>query len=192
MCDCGNIKIIRQQKLINGSTKSCGCLHIEKKKKHGSKLNLIIDEKQYILDRIEIDKGTGCWEWTGTYFFNGYARAGLYKRKGRKFSQHANRMSYEIFKGNIPKSMLVCHRCDNPKCVNPEHLFLGTTKDNMRDMVEKGRSLYGERSINSKLTEKKVLKIRESKKSKEFLAEKYKVSVWTIRDVLIRRTWKHI
>lgn len=192
ICDCGNTKIIRQQRLINGTTRSCGCLHIEWAKKHGSKLNLITDEKQYILDRIEINKETGCWEWTGTCFFSGYARAGLYSRKGKKYSQHANRMSYVVFKGDIPENMYVCHSCDNPKCVNPDHLFLGTPKDNAIDMKNKRRSLSGEKHPNSKLTEHDALEIRKSKRSKEFLSEKYGVSVYTIRDVLIRRTWNHI
>ena len=167
-------------------------MRLEWAKKHGSKLNLIVDEKQYILDRIEINKKTGCWEWAGTCFFSGYARAGLSSRKGKKYSQHANRMSYEVFIGDIPKNMLVCHKCDNPKCVNPEHLFLGTPKDNLMDMVKKGRSLKGEINPNSKLTEEIVKKIRRSKKSREFLSEKYEVSVCTIRDAQNGRTWKHI
>lgn len=192
LCDCGNVKVIRQQKLVSGTTKSCGCLRIEWAKEHGSKLNLVTDEKQYILDRIEINEETGCWEWTETCFFNGYARAGLYKRDGKKFSQRANRMSYEVFIGNIPENMYVCHSCDNPKCVNPDHLFLGTPKDNAKDMKNKKRSLSGEKHPNSKLTEHEVLEIRKSKKSKEFLSEKYGVSVCTIRDVLIGRTWNNI
>lgn len=192
LCDCGNKKIIRQQRLINGNTQSCGCLRKELSKEHASKLNLVLDEKQYILDRIEINNENGCWEWTGTCFFGGYARAGLYKREGKKFSQRANRMSYEVFVGKIPKGFLVCHSCDNPKCVNPEHLFLGTSKDNMQDMVDKGRSLKGEKSPNSKLTENIVKKIRRSKKSREFLSEKYQVSVCTIRDAQNGRTWKHV
>ena len=192
ICDCGNTKIIRQQRLVNGTTKSCGCLHLEWAKKHGSQLNLIVDEKQYILDRIEINKKTECWEWTGTCFFNGYARAFLSSRKGKKYSQHANRMSYEVFIGNIPKNMMVCHKCDNPKCVNPEHLFLGSHKDNMADMVKKKRSVSGNRHPNSKLKEKDIIKIRKSKESKLFLAEKYGVSICTIRDVLVRRTWNNV
>lgn len=192
VCDCGNKKIIRQQKLLQGTTQSCGCIRKEKSKKRASKFNLVVDEKQYIFDRIKINEETGCWEWTGTCFSNGYARAGLSKRKGRKFSQRASRMAHEVFVGEIPPGLLMCHKCDNKKCVNPDHLFLGTTKDNMQDMVNKGRSLKGEKCPNSKLTEEIVKKIRRSKKSKEFLSEKYGVSVCTIRDAQNRRTWKHI
>lgn len=193
LCDCGTRKVIRQQRLVSNSTKSCGCLRREMATERASKLNLVLDEKQYILDRVKKKRKTGCWQWTGTCFSSGYARAGLYKRNGRKnFSQRASRMSYEVFVGKIPKGFLICHKCDNPKCVNPDHLFLGKPKDNSQDMVSKDRSLKGEKNNNSKLTEKMVMEIRKSKRSKEFLAKKYKVSVCTIRDVLIRRTWSHV
>lgn len=187
LCDCGSKKIVRQQKLIQGSTKSCGCLRKEKSRKWASQLNWVVDEKKYILERVAINDDTGCWEWAGAFFSNGYARAGL-----NGFSQRASRMSYEIFKGKIPDDMLMCHTCDNRKCVNPDHLFIGTPKDNSKDMVAKGRSLRGEKHHNSKLTEKAVITIRGSKKSKEFLAKKYQVSIFTIIDVLNGRTWKHV
>ncbi len=88
-----------------------------------------------ILERFEakfIKTGT-CWLWTGATGHFGYGR--FYIKKART----ASRVSYELYKGEIPKGMLVCHSCDVPACVNPEHLWLGTHKDNTKDMWDKNR-----------------------------------------------------
>jgi hypothetical protein len=87
-------------------------------------------EKQYVRNEI-----TGCFEWTSSLDGWGYGHIRL--EKGKKIRAH--RFSYLNFKGEIPDGMLVCHSCDNPKCVNPDHLWLGTNKDNSEDMVKKGR-----------------------------------------------------
>ena len=77
---------------------------------------------------------TGCWEWQGVMHHSGY---GCFKDKG-KFA-YTHRASYEAFKGPI-NGLYVCHRCDNPRCIHPDHLFLGTHEENMADMKAKGRS----------------------------------------------------
>lgn len=77
---------------------------------------------------------TGCMEWTGSRFRTGYGR---FRLKGR--TQSAHRVAYELSVGPIPDGMLICHRCDNPPCVNPDHLFVGTKSDNAADMIRKGR-----------------------------------------------------
>ena len=103
---------------------------------------------------------TGCWDWTAATDGYGYGQIGL----GRKVLK-ASRVSYELFNGPIPDGeghhgTCVCHRCDNRKCVNPEHLFLGTHDDNVQDMVEKGRCPKGDGHWNSKFTPGEVELIR--------------------------------
>lgn len=81
-----------------------------------------------------------CWEWQAGLNTNGYGQFNLCK-DGKRLNMGAHRFSYELANGPIPKGILVCHKCDNPKCVRPKHLFPGTYQDNMDDMVRKKRHL---------------------------------------------------
>lgn len=100
--------------------------------------------------KIQEDESTGCWEWMGSGNGRGYGQI----RVGRTM-RRAHRVSYELFCEPVPDGMLVCHSCDNPGCVNPEHLFLGTQCDNMADMRSKGRD-----GGRAKLSKADVLAIR--------------------------------
>jgi len=104
----------------------------------------------------------------------------------------AHRIAYEQTVGPIPDGLIVCHRCDNPACVNPEHLFLGTHKDNAQDKVAKGRHPIGEGAPAAKLTERDVVAIRRDPRSHVEVAEAYGMSDWTIKDIRNRRIWRHI
>jgi len=96
-------------------------------------------------------KTDGCWEWEGCKSKSGYGQFGVRGDNSYFVSRYTHRVSWELYRGEIPKGLCVLHRCDNPSCVNPEHLFLGTHKDNTQDMVEKGRHLEGNRSSSEKL-----------------------------------------
>ena len=124
---------------------------------------------------------------------------------GRTVRVH--RFSYEMYKGPIPKGMLVCHKCDVRNCVNPEHLWLGTYSDNNKDCAAKGRRPNpakdvpgimprGEANGTAKLTDKQVLKIRKLYASRNYsqeeLAEKFHVQQMTISKIIRRVTWTHI
>jgi len=114
----------------------------------------------------------------------------------------AHRVAYAIQDGwenglrEIPNDMLVCHRCDNPACCNPRHLFLGTPQDNMDDMVEKGRSAakyrIGETNPNSKLTLEQAREIKASADTMMVLAERFGVSYPAIQNIKSGRTWTHV
>jgi len=94
----------------------------------------LVDRHEFIMSRIEVDQSSGCWNWTGTISPGGYGVASWnYK------TRRAHRLSWESFCSAIPDGLFVCHKCDNPRCVNPDHLFLGTAQDNANDCVAKGR-----------------------------------------------------
>ncbi|MDV4166197.1 HNH endonuclease [Rhizobium leguminosarum] len=134
---------------------------------------------------------SGCWKWIGSTDPNGYGRMNV---SGKPILAH--RISYTIHRGQIPKGMVVCHSCDNPNCVNPDHLFLGTQADNVTDMHNKGRAikraLSGENHGNAKLTEEAVKEIRNSKESTSSLARKFGVSRAVVYAARERKTWTHI
>ena len=139
----------------------------------------------------KIKKTDTCWLWAGSIRPNGY---GLFKFKGKKYSAH--RFAYELFKNEIPKDMHVCHTCDIRNCVNPDHLWLGTHLDNMRDKSIKGRQVTGEKNGKAKLTETQVLSIREKYATGEYtqpeLGKEFNVSLITVSRILNKKAWKHI
>jgi len=132
----------------------------------------------------------GCWEWIGSLRSTGYGQ--LYF-KGKPAAAH--RVSYILNNGPIPLGMFVCHTCDNPRCVRPDHLWLGTAADNTHDMDVKGRAVRrgprGERSSKSKLTiaQVQLIRIRYPAESITELAREYSVSFNSIRRIITGASW---
>lgn len=133
-------------------------------------------------------KGDGCWNWTAQKGSGGY---GLFCFEGRQ--QGAHRVSYQLYVGEIPEGMHVCHRCDNQSCVNPSHLFVGTASDNAHDRDNKKRCPFGEKHYRAKLTENQVKSIRKmwSSGSRNIdIAREFGVDKRNISNIVYRRTWR--
>ena len=136
--------------------------------------------------KITVNPITGCWEWTASQNPDGY---GQFKLNGRR--EKAHRVAHVLYIGEIPKGMCVLHRCDNPSCVNPEHLFLGTHADNVKDKVAKGRAAKGEKNGRAKLTKEAVLHIRKRTMLQREYARLYGVDQTTVSKIQLGKKWSH-
>lgn len=138
-----------------------------------------------------IKQDYGCWIWTAAKLGKGYGQ--FWNGDVRML---AHRLSWEWHYGEIPPGLCVCHHCDNPSCVRPDHLFLGTIAENNRDMTAKGRArlpnLRGEQHPSAVLTEEQVLSILQDNRGRAFLAHKYGVHYNTISLIQRREKWKHL
>lgn len=159
----------------------CRC---EEKVKSGRKPKQLKDR---LLSRIEIDATTQCWNYTG-FLNDGYGHITV-KRNGEYKTIGAHRLSFEIFKRSIAAGLYVLHKCDNRRCVNPDHLFLGTHMDNMIDGVLKKRFRYGENHHLTKLTAKMVRVIKESKEPAKVLSIQLGVPLHCVYDVRRGKSW---
>lgn len=146
-----------------------------------------------LLSRIKVN-ANGCFEWQGARCV-GYGRL----RMGKDIVG-AHRVSYETFRGPIPAGLFVCHHCDNPACINPAHLFLGTNSDNMQDAIRKGRIVRkparpAPARKNPKLTAAQVIAIKEGWRSgrrQRDMAPEYGVTPGNISMICRGATWKHV
>jgi hypothetical protein len=146
--------------------------------------------KQRLTAKSKINAETGCLEWTGGTVTGGYG-AVWFNGKMRR----AHRVAYELFCGPIPEGDDVCHECDNPRCINPKHLFAGSTADNIADMFAKGRNNCARGSSQglSKLTESDVIAIRSAQgKLLRELAGQYGVHFTVISKIRRGKIWAHI
>lgn len=143
----------------------------------------------------------GCWTWTATRARFGYGQIASGGRGGHMLRAH--RVSWELHNGPIPDGLWVLHKCDNPACVRPDHLFLGTHADNMRDCIAKGRhrgathreTYLGERNGRSKLTADQVRELRLRRndgESMRALARRFGVSKPSVQAIVRRDHWRHV
>lgn len=139
-----------------------------------------------------VGKSEGCWEWQGSRHPQGHGYA---TPPGTRRVSYAHRVAWIITNGPIPDGLEVCHKCDNPPCVRPDHLFLGTHKDNMHDAISKGRHRNGERCKQSKLTEADVRLLRQHRASGGSVRALAREMGWNYsaaRNAANGTNWKHV
>jgi hypothetical protein len=145
--------------------------------------------------KIDKDAETGCWHWTGLKDVRGYGRINIWSPaiKNTKY-ELAHRASYRLHCGEIPDGMVILHKCDTPSCCNPEHLSIGTQRDNIRDMDQKGRRtvLTGEKHYKATLTVEAVRDIKSMTRRPIEYAELYGVSRTVICNIQKGRNWAHV
>lgn len=144
---------------------------------------------EFFQDRVMVDPKTNCWVWMFARTRKGYGRYFHNKR--------AHRGAWEAVNGPIPEGMFVCHKCDNPPCCNPEHLFLGNHEDNVQDKVSKGRQAFQRGTLNGRsvLSEHDVSIIKLLSGlgvRKHLLATLYDVSEGAVSDIRGQRCWAHV
>lgn len=177
-CICGTEKPVNRCSLVKGDSKSCGCMR-----------NPCLEEK--IARKIDFDEN-GCWNWTGKLKKDGYATIYF---KDRYMPVH--RASLILFSELDPFDKIVCHLCDNRKCVNPDHLYFGTHRDNMLDRGKRNRKSFqvGSEHGNSIFIDKDIFEIRkmyELGNSIKNISKIKKCGYNTILKIVRRKTWKHI
>jgi hypothetical protein len=180
-CDCGAIKAVRNNNLVQGNSKQC------RKCGRVRKLKISLEERFF----SKVEKTEGCWFWKSSTNQMGYGQFTI----GRK-PLFAHRICWELTHGKkIPEGLFACHKCDTPICVNPDHIFLGTHQQNSQDMSNKKRSTWGEKSLLSKLNLENVRQIKRMLLEGvdiKIICEKFQVVDKTIRNIRNKKTWKHL
>jgi len=145
---------------------------------------------------VDIGEIDDCWDWKHKIRANGYGRFNVTGKDKKGFN--ASRLAYMLHHDidHLEHDIFVCHKCDNRLCCNPNHLFLGTNKENMQDMRNKGRSARGERNGQAKLTDEQILSIRELWETGNYtqrkIGEMLSIAQSTVHGIVHHKRWKHI
>ena len=177
----------RNREKVLESMRNRNAIYREQNK--GLGLHEVVRDESHFWAKASVSE-SGCWEWNGSVTQSGY---GLYAAMPGVVVR-AHRLAYAIANGKFDESLFVCHRCDNPKCVNPDHLFLGTASDNMQDMIAKGREnrLRGEDNPTSKLTSDDVVNIFFSDGKNIEIADKYNIAPSLVSLIRHKKVWSHV
>ncbi len=196
LCECGKFREkVNISEMKRGFINSCGCTFPKGHKRpcksreeyHEHVKNELISRRNIVED---------CWEYTGQIDHKGYGRR-TFTIDRKKSKKPVSQIAYILWNGEIIDNKYVCHTCDNRKCFNPKHLWLGTAKENLEDMIKKGRgsNRKGENNPKSKLTIADVINIRnnyENGVSMSCMAREKNVTTACIDYICKRKTWKHI
>ena len=136
-----------------------------------------------------VDMSGDCWLWLGAFFKDPRTKLPSY---GRFNQGSTHRKAWELTHGPIEKGLSVLHRCDNKACVRPDHLFLGTQADNMKDRNQKGRTAHGERHAKAKLNASKIIQIRKDVREQRVIAAEYGVAPSLVNAIKQKKIWRHI
>jgi hypothetical protein len=151
-----------------------------------------VDEAARFWSKVDTSSENGCWMWMGARRRKGY---GVITDPRSTKQRIASRVSYTLTYGEIPSGLCVCHVCDNPTCVRPDHLFLGTNADNIADKVAKQRQTRGEKHRNTHLTDCQIKEIRlacESGERQASVGRRFGISQSTVSSIFLRTTWRHV
>lgn len=178
-CDCGGFRTVRSTFLSSGAVWHCGCVKRSVSIRRGSPFD----------DRYKVSD-SGCHEWIGAKDGGGY---GQYTHEGKTVLAH--RFAWSERRGALTEGQHVCHSCDNPACVNVDHLFIGNAKANAEDSVTKSRNVYGVNNANAKLSDETVIDMRARHRNGQSIASLARmagVSTTVAFNVCHRKAWQHV